>query len=286
MTAAEHTAAADGAPRIILASQSPRRRDLLSLIGIPYTVRPADIDESVRPGSVRSHVSSDSPARRLNASPGAEGGGPDEAVIIAADTIVVIDDRILNKPVDVSDARAMLRSLQGRTHAVHTAVCVVRGARRAADLATVGVRFRRLRDDEIDAYIATGEPMDKAGAYGIQGYGATIVVYRDGRADGQGRRLRHSRLRCDDRRPHRWRFLRGHGTPARHARAASCGRGGSILLRGLAGELRGRGSSGRRVASPLPVRIASGVPAHSMKARTVGTTHVSPLPGIQFLPDP
>lgn len=180
MTAAEHTAAADGAPRIILASQSPRRRDLLSLIGIPYTVRPADIDETVRPGERPIACVERLAREKAERIAGAEGGGPDEAVIIAADTIVVINDRILNKPVNVSDARAMLRLLQGRTHAVHTAVCVVRGARRAADLATVGVRFRRLRDDEIDAYIATGEPMDKAGAYGIQGYGATIVDHING----------------------------------------------------------------------------------------------------------
>jgi septum formation protein len=180
MTATQHMVAADGVPRIILASQSPRRRDLLSLIGIPYTVSPADIDETVRPGERPIACVERLAREKAERIAGAEGRGSDEAVIIAADTIVVIDDRILNKPVDVSDARAMLRMLQGRTHAVHTAVCVVRGARRAADLATVGVRFRPLRDDEIDAYIATGEPMDKAGAYGIQGYGATIVDHIDG----------------------------------------------------------------------------------------------------------
>jgi septum formation protein len=180
MTAAQRTAAADGAPRIILASQSPRRRDLLSLIGIPHAVCPADIDETVRPGESPIACVERLACEKAERIAGAEGRGSDEAVIIAADTIVVIDDRILNKPVDVSDARAMLRLLQGRTHAVHTAVCVVRGARRAADLTTVGVGFRPLRDDEIDAYIATGEPMDKAGAYGIQGYGATIVDHIDG----------------------------------------------------------------------------------------------------------
>ena len=100
--------------------------------------------------------------------------------IITADTIVVIDDRILNKPIDREDAGRMLHALQGRTHHVHTAVCVARDARRVTDVASVRVRFRSLSTREIDAYIATGEPMDKAGAYGIQGYGATIVDHIDG----------------------------------------------------------------------------------------------------------
>jgi septum formation protein len=176
----QHAAVSQAAPRIILASQSPRRRDLLSLIGIPHTVRPADIDETVRL-SERPIACVERLAReKAERIAGTERRSAGDTVIIAADTIVVIDDRILNKPVDVADARAMLRVLQGRTHAVHTAVCVVRGARHAAGLASVRVRFRPLRDDEIDAYIATGEPMDKAGAYGIQGYGATIVDHIDG----------------------------------------------------------------------------------------------------------
>jgi septum formation protein len=167
-------------PRIILASQSPRRRDLLSLIGIPHTVRPADIDETVRPDEGPIACVERLACEKAQRIAGSDLDASEDAVVIAADTIVVIDDRILNKPVDVTDARAMLRALQGKTHAVHTAVCVVRGIRRAAGLASVRVRFRPLRDDEIDAYIATGEPMDKAGAYGIQGYGATIVDHIDG----------------------------------------------------------------------------------------------------------
>jgi septum formation protein len=175
-----HVASAHPVPRIILASQSPRRRDLLSLIGLPHTVRPADIDETVRSGERPIPCVERLAREKAERIAGVDGRGSDAPVVIAADTIVVIDDRILNKPFDVADARAMLRALQGRTHAVHTAVCVVRGARRAAGLASVLVRFRPLRDDEIDAYIATGEPMDKAGAYGIQGYGATIVDRIDG----------------------------------------------------------------------------------------------------------
>lgn len=159
------------APRIVLASQSPRRRDLLSLIGLPHTVRPADIDESVLPGErpVRcvERLARAKADRIVSLEP--------QALVIAADTIVVIDDRILNKPTDRSDARQMLRTLQGRTHQVYTAVCVAWGPRTAAAIEPVAVRFRSLSDVEIEAYIATGEPMDKAGAYGIQGYGATIV---------------------------------------------------------------------------------------------------------------
>jgi septum formation protein len=95
--------------------------------------------------------------------------------VIGADTIVVIDDRILNKPTDAAEALSMLRRLRGRTHQVHTAVCVMWGDIVVSGVETARVRFRALTDTELLAYIATGEPMDKAGAYGIQGFGATIV---------------------------------------------------------------------------------------------------------------
>jgi septum formation protein len=159
------------APRVVLASQSPRRRDLLDLIKIQHTVRPADIDESPlageRPFDCVERLARTKGRRIAALEP--------DAVVIAADTVVVVDDRILNKPVDVADARDMLSALSGREHVVHTAVCVIRDGTEVAAVETVGVRFRSLSDAEIEAYIATGEPMDKAGAYGIQGYGATIV---------------------------------------------------------------------------------------------------------------
>jgi septum formation protein len=98
-----------------------------------------------------------------------------DALVIGADTIVVIDDRILNKPTDAAEALSMLRRLRGRVHQVHTAVCVRWGDTVVSGVETVRVRFRALTDAELFAYIATGEPMDKAGAYGIQGFGATIV---------------------------------------------------------------------------------------------------------------
>jgi septum formation protein len=158
-------------PRVILASQSPRRRELLTLVGIAHEVRPADVDESVHPGE-RPKPHAERLARAKAAKLAAE--EPD-AIVIAADTIVVIDDDFMSKPVDAAEAKAMLHRLSGRVHAVMTAVAVARGDRIESAVEEVEVEFRPLDDAEIDRYIATGEPLDKAGAYGIQGYGATIV---------------------------------------------------------------------------------------------------------------
>jgi septum formation protein len=157
--------------RIILASQSPRRRELLSLVGIPHEVLPADLDESLLPDEEPVPH-----AERLARSK-AEVIGVLEpaAVVIGADTIVVLDGEILGKPGDASEAHRTLRKLSGRTHTVHTAVAVAHRGRTVAGVESVEVTFRPLTDAQIEAYIATGEPMDKAGAYGIQGFGAVIV---------------------------------------------------------------------------------------------------------------
>jgi septum formation protein len=161
-------------PRVILASQSPRRRELLSLIGVPHEVRPADIDEAYRPGEQpRAH------ALRL-AREKAEKINEAGAVVIGSDTIVVVDGDVLGKPADAADAAGMLRRLSGRAHTVITAVAVAWNGRTVADAEEVGVTFHTLTDADIAAYIATREPMDKAGAYGIQGFGATIVARVDG----------------------------------------------------------------------------------------------------------
>jgi len=161
---------------VILASQSPRRRDLLDLIGITHVVRPADIDESVLPGEAPvPHC--ERLARTKAATLAAQAPA---SVVIAADTIVVLDDAILGKPTDVTEARATLARLSGRTHTVHTAMAVAHQGRTVSAVESVQVTFRALTADEIAAYVATGEPMDKAGAYGIQGYGATIVERIDG----------------------------------------------------------------------------------------------------------
>ena len=163
-------------PDVILASQSPRRRELLSLVGISHAVQPADIDESALVNEEpRAHCQR--LAREKVATIAAR--EPD-ALIIGSDTIVVVDGDVLGKPRDEAEARAMLARLSGRSHIVMTAVAVRwRGQERSA-VEEAGVTFHALSPDEIAAYVATGEPMDKAGAYGIQGFGATIVARVDG----------------------------------------------------------------------------------------------------------
>ena len=164
------------APHVILASQSPRRRELLTLVGIPHEVRPADIDESYGAGELP-HAHAERLAREKAAV--VARSAPD-AVIIGSDTIVVLDGDVLGKPRDEREAASMLMRLSGRTHTVMTAVAVMwRGVERSA-VEAVEVTFHTLTSAEIDAYIATREPMDKAGAYGIQGFGATIVARVDG----------------------------------------------------------------------------------------------------------
>ena len=165
------------APRVVLASSSPRRRELLSLIGIAHEVRPADIDERALAGETPQTHCERLAREKAVALAGDAGDG---ALVIGADTIVVVDDDILGKPRDEADAARMLRALSGRTHAVLTAVAVVRQGRVESGVERVLVTFRAIDDTEIAAYIATREPMDKAGAYGIQGYGATIVERIEG----------------------------------------------------------------------------------------------------------
>lgn len=162
--------------RVILASQSPRRRELLSLVGIEHEVQPADIDETPLPDEAPiPHTE-----RLARGKAGVIAARAPDALVIAADTIVVIDGLILGKPVDIPDARAMLRRLSGRTHDVCTAMAVAIGDRVESQVVRVPVRFRELDDETIARYVNTGEPMDKAGAYGIQGYGATIVEHIEG----------------------------------------------------------------------------------------------------------
>ena len=161
---------------VVLASASPRRRELLTLIGIDHVVRPADVDETLRDGEAPAVYAER--LARVKASTHAT--DDDAALIIGSDTIVVIDDRVLGKPRDAREAADMLRTLSGRTHTVYPAVAVRRGTMLVSAVEHVAVTFRPLTDAAIESYIATGEPMDKAGAYGIQGYGATIVERIDG----------------------------------------------------------------------------------------------------------
>lgn len=158
-------------PRVVLASASPRRRDLLRLIGIPHEVRPADIDETYISGE-QPHQHAERLARaKADKVAAAEG----DALVIGADTIVVVDDNVLGKPGNEADAVRMLSMLSGRSHVVITAVATAYDGRVVSGVEEVVVAFRDLSREEIESYIATGEPMDKAGAYGIQGFGATIV---------------------------------------------------------------------------------------------------------------
>jgi septum formation protein len=162
--------------RVILASSSPRRRQLLDLVGIAHEVKPSDIDETLIVGELpeqyAERLAREKVAAIAEASP--------DALVIGADTIVVIDDMVLGKPQDVGEAESMLRRLSGRSHTVMTAVAATFDGRLASGVEIVDVTFLPLADEEISRYVATGEPMDKAGAYGIQGYGATIVRRIDG----------------------------------------------------------------------------------------------------------
>lgn len=155
---------------LILASQSPRRKELLGLFHIPFTVQAADIDETMDPGK----PPQEEVARVCLAKARAVAAGRDD-VVIAADTIVVCQGRVLGKPADEAQAEQMLTLLSGRDHQVMTGVALLRGEQVQLATEITHIHFRELSRREILAYIATGEPMDKAGAYGIQG-GAALFA--------------------------------------------------------------------------------------------------------------
>lgn len=172
---------------VVLASRSPRRRELLAGAGIDVTIRPADIDETPRAGETPiEYVDRLSTEKAEVIAAGPIDGG--NVVIVAADTTVEVDGAILEKPRDRTDAERMLRLLSGRTHRCHTGVTVlVRSAagrpgrsRCASEVVSTGVTFVELTDEMIDWYVATGEADDKAGAYGIQGAAAAFVAHVDG----------------------------------------------------------------------------------------------------------
>lgn len=158
--------------KVILASASPRRQALLQQIGITPLVCPADFAEGSVTASQAQEVALYNATGKCAAVAAKMG---DELPIIAADTIVVIDNVILGKPQDAAAAKAMLQCLSGRTHQVITGVAVRYKGQQLSKVCVTDVSFRQLTAEEIDAYIATGEPMDKAGAYGIQGRGAVLV---------------------------------------------------------------------------------------------------------------
>lgn len=165
-------------PTLILASASPRRRELLATLDLPFRVMPAHIDE-------RHHAAEPSASyvARLAREKAAQLAEPyPSAWVLGADTVVVLDQRILGKPADAAEARAMLSSLSGRTHTVMTGVAVVHRGRGTTqcDVVSTRVRFRPLQAADIEAYIATGEPFDKAGAYAVQGLGGQFVAALEG----------------------------------------------------------------------------------------------------------
>lgn len=157
---------------LILASQSPRRRELLGLFRIPFLVRVADIDETMDP-----HASPADEVARVSRLKALAIDHAPEDVVIAADTIVVCDGRVLGKPRSEEEAKQMLRFLSGRDHQVMTGMTVLHGQEAVVCTEVTDLHFRSLSNREIDAYVATGEPMDKAGAYGIQG-GAALFCSR------------------------------------------------------------------------------------------------------------
>ena len=164
--------------RLILASASPRRAELLTAAGFSFDICPADVEETPQTGEApevyTSRVALDK-ARHVSRLHGSNG-----MTVLAADTEVVWDGGVLGKPVDPADAARMLRLLSGQEHEVLTAVVVISGGVERTAVDRTLVRFTALTDAEIDWYVASGEPMGKAGAYGIQGRGARFIDYIEG----------------------------------------------------------------------------------------------------------
>ena len=160
--------------RLVLASTSPRRRELLGLLGLPFEVIGSGYDESqIDPAAL---LPPDYVMQLARGKAAEVAGRLDaDAVVLGADTTVVLDSAFLNKPTDAADARRMLRQLSGRTHEVYTGLCLIHGASVATDFAVTQVTFDALTDAVIEAYVATGEPLDKAGAYGIQGKALSFI---------------------------------------------------------------------------------------------------------------
>lgn len=171
---------------IYLASASPRRREILVSLGFQPVLLAAETDETARPGeAVADYVArmarqKNAAARRLAAQRGLALAQP----LLSADTVVALDNAILGKPRDAAHARELLESLSGREHQVWTAVCVSLGGQTLEAAQRSDVRFKELSAQEIAAYIASGEPLDKAGAYGIQGIGGVFVAHLSGSFSG------------------------------------------------------------------------------------------------------
>ena len=172
-----------GEPRILLASASPRRAELLRQVGIAHAVRPVDVDESVRAGEAPAAYVlrlADTKAAALWRRLAPEERRP----VLAADTTVALEGEIFGKPGTLAEARAMLGRLSGRTHAVHTAIALLHAQGSAARVSSSTVTFRELTPAEIDWYWHTGEPADKAGGYAVQGRAAAFISHIAGSYSG------------------------------------------------------------------------------------------------------
>jgi septum formation protein len=165
---------------LVLASASPRRRDLLALLGVDFAVVPANVDETAEPDE----AASDLVTRLAGAKAAAVATSHPDAAVIAADTCIDVGGVVLGKPVDADDARRMLRSLAGRAHLVRTCVAVAVDGTVATTMTTTEVVFAALTDDDIAWYVDTGEPLDKAGGYALQGAGGVFVERVDGSVSG------------------------------------------------------------------------------------------------------
>lgn len=165
---------------LILASGSPRRRELLALLNRPFEVRPSDADENVPADWEPERIVKELALRKARTVASTERSA--HSVVIGSDTIVVLDGRVLGKPTDVSDAEQMLRSLSGRTHDVYTGLACIgdSGRRELCAFSRASVTMREIKESEITAYVAGGEPMDKAGSYAVQGLGAVFVERIEG----------------------------------------------------------------------------------------------------------
>ena len=178
--------------RLLLASASPRRAELLAAAGFDFEVQPADVDEAVRPGETplayvcrvaeaKAAAVLNPESRIPNPAPRVPNPESRNGIVVAADTVVVVDQRILGKPADRRDAVRMLRLLSGRRHEVLTAVTAVRASQaRLTRVQSTVVELASLSNDEIDWYVGTGEPFDKAGAYAVQGLASRFVTRIEG----------------------------------------------------------------------------------------------------------
>ena len=166
--------------RLILASNSPRRRELLDQAGYAFAVEAADVDESLRAGEDPAAYVQRLAKAKAQAVFARHADAADAVIVLGADTTVVCNGEILAKPADAADAKRMLRALSGRTHQVLTGIAAVTHAGTASAVETTDVVFATIPGAELDLYCATVEPLDKAGAYGIQGYAARWIPRIDG----------------------------------------------------------------------------------------------------------